>query len=159
MKKSVKNMIEVFAKDPMQAEAVFDKKSARWNRDDIHLFWSHVIATHPDDERKKAVTDAVSFLFDNDLIPFEDIACDFVDFYGDYGNSTNVGLTEFVYDYISANIESWLEECDLNEADDLLMAYVEATEKCWYGSWLVYYCVYYSDTEDVVLEVARAMRY
>lgn len=159
MKKSVKDMINVFAKDPMQAEAVFDKKSARWNRDDIYLFWKHAIAAHPNDERKEAVTNATLFLFDNDLIPYEDIACEFIEFYEDYGSSENVGLTEFVFDYISANIESWLEECDLNEADDLLMAYVEATAKCWYRSWLVYYGVYYSDTEDIVREVVRAMRY
>ena len=140
MKKSVTEMLKVFAANPIESEKVFCGKKRRWNLDDTKQFWYNAMVAHPDDDLKATAERLISFLSENDLIWYDCILSDYFDLFEGYYYDCDIDLKSHTIDYIAREYAWFLDDAKGDEADELREA-VKTAEKVWYWHELMTYCV------------------
>lgn len=159
MKKSVTEMLKVFAADPIKAKEAYYGKKYRWYLEDTKQFWYNAMAAHPDNDLKATAERLISFLYENDLIWYDCILSDYFDLFESYRYDCDIDLKSHTIEYIAREYTWFLDDAEGDEADELREA-VKDAEKVWYWYELMAYCVEvandeYGFVEQVVREAKR----
>ena len=158
MKKTIKEVLNAFAINPIEARKVYNANSRRWTLSDYKEFGKKAMATYPNDTLKETANRLIAFLYDNELIDYECIGWDYLNFYDECDGDCDVGLKTFTIDYITNNYQWWLEDSRDDGADELRKA-VEEAEQVWYWGHLLSYCVEHTGCErNIVKQVAQSTK-
>lgn len=141
MKKTVNEALNAFAANPIEFKKDFYSKVCRhWDASDVELFWEQSMANYPNNKLKRTANRLIKFLYNENLIDYEDIVYDFVECQKSFDFDYDTDLRTHTINFIAGYYDWWLDDARGYEAEDLREA-VKNARKVWYWDELLSYCV------------------